>query len=65
VPPREVWLKGHELKYKKLYLNMKVKAFYCAGRKTLGQVAQRGCGSPSLDIFRTHLDSALSNLLRW
>lgn len=30
----------------------------------LEQAAQRGCGSPSLEIFRAHLDTALCNVLR-
>lgn len=29
----------------------------------LEQAAQRGCGSPSLEIFRAHLDTALCNML--
>jgi len=37
--------------------------FYCEGDRALAQVAQRGCGVSSLEIFKSHLDIVLGNQL--
>jgi len=35
---------------------------YSEGSKALTQAAQRGCGAPSLEVFRARLDAALGSL---
>ena len=36
---------------------------YCAGNGALAQIAQRGCGGSSLEIFKSRLDVGRDNLL--
>ena len=48
--------KGHKLSNVKFHLNTQENLFYCEGRQTLAQVAQRGCGVSILGDIQSHLD---------
>jgi len=50
----------HKLKYRKLHLDT---FFYCDGGQTLEHAAKEAADSSFLEIFKTLLDKALSNLL--
>lgn len=44
VPSEKARGNGYKLNYRKFYLSIKEKLFYCEGEQTLELVAQRDCG---------------------
>jgi len=54
---------GHKLKHRKLRLNMRKNFFTLRVTELWNRFPRGAVESPSLEIFRTCLDEALSNLL--
>lgn len=59
IPSERTRDNGHKHKYRKSLLN----SFSYESSQTLEHIAQRGCGVSILVIFRTQMDTVLSNLL--
>ena len=49
----------------RLRLDIRRKFFHTEGGDALEQVAQGGCGCPSLEAFKARLDMALGSLVCW
>lgn len=54
---------GHKLKYRKIHLNIRKNFFTLRMIKHWNQLSREVMESPSLEITKTRLDIALSNLL--
>lgn len=54
---------GFKLKEERFLIRYEEEIFYCVGGEALEQVVQRRCGCLSMEVFKTRLDEALSNLL--
>lgn len=56
---------GFKPKDSRFRLDSRRKNFTVAVLEVLEQVVQRYCVAPSLEVLRTWLDGALSNLVKW
>jgi len=54
---------GHKLKYRKFHLNMKKNFFTLRVAGHWHRLPREVVDSPSLEIFKTHLDTVLCSLL--
>jgi len=54
---------GHELKHKKFYLNMRKNFFALRVTEHWHRLPREVVESPSLQLFKTHLDKVLCSLL--
>jgi len=63
VPSDRTRGKGHTLKYRKFHLNMRKNFFIQRVMKPWKRLPREAVESPSLEIFKTHLDKVLCSLL--
>jgi len=55
--------KGHKLKHRKFRLNMRKNFFPLSVMECWNRLPREAVESPSLEIFKTHLDKVLCSLL--
>ncbi|KFV80513.1 hypothetical protein N308_01192, partial [Struthio camelus australis] len=54
---------GHTLKYRKFHLNMRRNFFTVRMKEHWNRLPRQAVESPSLEIFKSHLDMVLGNML--
>jgi len=54
---------GHKLRHRKFHLNMRKKFFPLRVMEHWNRLPRKAVESPSLEIFKTHLDKVLCSLL--
>jgi len=55
---------GHKLKHRKFHLNMRKNFFPLSVTEAWNRLPREAVSSPSLEIFKTHLDEVLCSLLQ-
>jgi len=63
VPRNRTQGNGHKLKHKKFRLKMRKKFFTLRVTEHWNRLPREAVDSPSLEIFKTHLDKVLCSLL--
>ncbi|GAB0179434.1 hypothetical protein GRJ2_000408700 [Grus japonensis] len=63
VPSDRIRVNGHELEYRKFHLNMRKNFFTVRVTEHWNSLPREVVESPSLEIFKTHPDAILCNLL--
>lgn len=63
VPSNRTRDNGQKLRHRKLYLNMRKELLYCAVTTHWNGLPREAAESPSLEIFKTSVDTILYNLL--
>jgi len=62
VPSDRTRVNRHKLKHRKFWLNMRGHFFTVRVREHWNRLPREGVESPSLEIFKTHLDAILFNV---